>query len=95
MSDAALFTYDGLVYASRLTKPYLMIHSDQCAVPSAARRHFAVSPAQYKQVLWEGQTRHLQYYEDEAVVDETVCNIVNWFSRHVRGAQDSPVMIPR
>jgi uncharacterized protein len=41
-----------------------MLHSDQCAQPDAARRHFAVVPTADKRLEWEGQTRHLQFYDD-------------------------------
>jgi hypothetical protein len=58
-------------------------HSDQCAVPSAARRHIAVAPTPDKHLVWEGQTRHLQYYDDPEVIDRTVWSIVDWFSRHL------------
>jgi len=87
LSDAALFSYNSISAAARLTKPLLMVHSDQCAVPDAARRHFAVVPTADKQLLWEGQTRHLQYYDDPAVIDRTVWSIVDWFSRHLGPGQ--------
>jgi fermentation-respiration switch protein FrsA (DUF1100 family) len=83
MSDAALFTYDSISAAARLTKPLLMIHADLCAVPSAARRHFAVVPTADKQLLWQGQTRHLQYYDDPAVIDDAALNVADWFARHL------------
>lgn len=89
MSDAALFSFDSISAAARLTKPYLMVHSDLCAVPDGARRHFAVVPTPDKQLLWQGQTRHLQYYDDPAVIDQTVWSIVDWFSRHLN-ADRSP-----
>jgi hypothetical protein len=38
MSDAAVLSYDSISAAARLTKPLLMVHSDQCAHPDAARR---------------------------------------------------------
>ena len=82
-SDAAVFSYESLSAAARLTKPLLMVHSDQCAIPDAARRHFAVVPSADKQLLWDGQTRHLQYYDDAAVIDRTVYSIVDWFARHL------------
>lgn len=74
LSDAAL----------RLAKPFLMVHSDQCAVPDAAHRHFAGRPAIDKSLLWEGSTRHLQYYDDPAVIDRTTLSVVDWFARHLR-----------
>jgi uncharacterized protein len=83
MSDAALFSFDSLSAAARLTKPLLMVHSEQCAIPAAARRHFAVVPAPEKRLLWDGDTRHLQYYDDPAVIDRTVWEIVDWYARHL------------
>jgi uncharacterized protein len=64
-----------------------MVHSDQCALPDAARRHFAVVPTTDKQLLWEGQSRHLQFYDDPDVIDRTVWHIVDWFSQHLGPGQ--------
>jgi ketosteroid isomerase-like protein/dienelactone hydrolase len=89
MSDAAVFSYDSISAATRLTKPVLMVHSDQCAVPDSARRHFAVVPTADKRLQWEGQTRHLQYYDDPAVIDRTVWSIVDWFSRHLSAGKSA------
>jgi pimeloyl-ACP methyl ester carboxylesterase len=83
MSDAALIPFRSIDAAARLTKPYLMIHADLCAVPDAARRHFAVVPTPNKQLIWEGSTRHFQYYEDPEVIARATCNIVDWFSRQL------------
>jgi hypothetical protein len=83
MSDAALFSFDSLSAAARLTKPLLMIHADLCAVPDAARRHYAVVPTADKQLRWQGQTRHLQYYDDPVVIDRAVIEVVDWFARHL------------
>jgi uncharacterized protein len=44
MSDAAVLPYETLDAAARLTAPLLMTHSDACAQPDAAHRHFAVVP---------------------------------------------------
>jgi fermentation-respiration switch protein FrsA (DUF1100 family) len=87
MSDEAVLSYESISAAARLTTPLLMVHSDQCAIPDAARRHFAVVPTADKQLLWDGQTRHLQYYDDPAVIDRTVWSIVDWFSRHLGAGQ--------
>lgn len=77
--------------AARLTKPWLMIHSDQSAIPDAARRHHAVSPAPAKRMLWQGQTRHLQYYDDPAVLDQAACEIASWFATHLGAAAPTGV----
>jgi uncharacterized protein len=83
MSDAAVLSYDSISAAARLTTPLLMVHSDQCAVPAATRRQFAVVPSADKQLVWEDGTRHFQYYEDPVVIERAVCSIVDWFSRHL------------
>jgi hypothetical protein len=83
MSDAAVLSYESLSAAARLTKRLLIIHSDECAQPDAARRHYAVVPAADKRLVWEGETRHLGYYDDAAVIDRAVWRIVDWFSRHL------------
>ena len=83
MSDHALFSFDSLSAAADLTTPLLMVHSDQCAIPAAARRHFAVVPTPDKRLLWDRDTRHLQYYDDPSVIERTAWEIVDWFARHL------------
>jgi len=83
MSDAAVLSYDSISAAARLTTPLLMVHSDQCALPDAARRHFAVVPTADKKLVWDGQTRHLQFYDDPAAIDRAVWSSVDWFARHL------------
>jgi fermentation-respiration switch protein FrsA (DUF1100 family) len=87
MSDEALLGFESLSSAARLEKPFLMIHADLCAIPDCARRHFAVVPTAEKQLIWEGQTRHLQYYDEPEVIDRAVLNVVGWFSRHLNPEQ--------
>jgi hypothetical protein len=89
MSDAAVFSYDSISAAARPPKPLLMVHTDQCAVPDAARRHFAVLPTASKRLARDGPTRHLQHYDDPAVIDQTVWNIADWFSRHLGPGQQA------
>lgn len=84
MSDADLLGYESLSAAARLTKPYLMIHSDNSFLPDAARRHFAAIPSQAKELSWEGETPHLAYYDVPEVIDPTVVRI----SRFLAGALD-------
>jgi uncharacterized protein len=78
MSDAELLRYESLSAAKRITKPYLMIHSNQSFLPDAARRHFDAMPSTQKTLLWEGDTPHLSYYDDQTVLDKTVGSIVSW-----------------
>ena len=82
MSDAAVLSYESISAAARLTEPLLMIHGDQCAVPDAARRHFAVVPTKDKRLIWD-EPRHLQYYDAPTVIDRAVWQVVDWFARHL------------
>jgi uncharacterized protein len=83
MSDAAVLSYDSISAAARLTKPLLMVHSDQCAVPDAVRRQFAVVPTHAKRLVWEGQNRHFNFYEDPTTIERAVWNMVDWFAQHL------------
>jgi uncharacterized protein len=89
MSDEPLLDFESLSAAARLEKPYLMIHADLCALPDCARRHFAVVPTPDKKLIWEGETRHLQYYDDPVVIERAAINIADWFSRHLHGGYDT------
>jgi fermentation-respiration switch protein FrsA (DUF1100 family) len=83
MSDAAMFSFESISAAARLRTPLLMVHGDACAQPEAARRLFAVVPTSDKDLLWEENTRHLQFYDDPVVIDRTVWDVADWFSRHL------------
>lgn len=79
MSDALLFEYESLTAAQTLEKPYLMIHSDHSFLPDVAKRQFAAVPAKMKKLQWEGETAHLQYYDDPEILDRTATQAINWY----------------
>ena len=83
MSDAALLGYESFSAAERIQTPYLMIHSDNSFLPNAARRHFEAISTADKQLLWEGETGHFQYYEDPSVLDSTTDKMSDWFRSHL------------
>lgn len=83
LSDAEVFSFESLSAAARLRAPLLMVHSDGCAQPAAARWHFAVVPGSEKALIWEGATDHFQYYDDPAVIDRAAVSIADWLSRHL------------
>jgi hypothetical protein len=88
LSDAELLTYESLSAAARLTKPLLMIHGDNCALPDQASRHFAVVPTDDKLHL-RPDTPHLDFYDQPAAIDPAVTAITDWFARHLGpSAQD-------
>ena len=78
MSDADLLPYESISAARTLTKPYLLIHSDNSFLPDAARRHFEAMPSKDKKLIWDGDTPHLSYYDQPEVLDRTVASIERW-----------------
>lgn len=82
-SDADLLAYESLSAAARVNTPWLMVHSDQCMLPDAARRHFDAAPLADKELAWEGDTPHLHFYDHPEVIDPTVGKIDAWFDRHL------------
>lgn len=80
MSDALLFEYESLTAAQKLDKPYLMIHSDNSFLPDAAKRQFEAVPITKKKLQWEGETGHLQYYDDPEVLDRTANQAIAWYN---------------
>lgn len=83
MSDAALMSYESLSAAARMTKPFLLIHGENCALPEQARRHFAVMPSTDKLHL-RPDTPHLSFYDVPAAIDPAVSDLTDWFTRHLR-----------
>lgn len=81
MSDADLLPYESISAARTLTKPYLMIHSDNSFLPDAAKRHFDAMPSTAKTLLWEGETPHLSYYDQPEILDRSVASISSWVSQ--------------
>ncbi len=82
-SDADLLAYESLSAASRLNTPWLMVHSDQCMLPDASRRHFDLAATADKQLAWRGDTPHLHFYDHPEVIDTTAETIDGWFRQHL------------
>lgn len=83
MSDAELLPYESISAAQQMQTPYLMIHSDNCMQPAAARRHYEAMPTSDKKLLWQGETMHLQFYDDPKIVSSAVVNVADWFEKHL------------
>jgi fermentation-respiration switch protein FrsA (DUF1100 family) len=79
--------------AARLTKPFLLIHGDNCALPDQARRHFAVVPSSDKLHL-RPDTPHLDFYDKPAAIDPAVISITDWFARHLGPGTGNGPAIP-
>ncbi|NVZ22325.1 alpha/beta hydrolase [Pseudomonas costantinii] len=82
MSDLDHFDYTTVPGVAQLKKPALIVHSDTCMNPAAARRHFDSIPGADKKLIWENGTNHFQYYEQPDVVDRAVGHVASWFQEH-------------
>ena len=82
MSDLDHFDYTTVPGVAKLRKPALVVHSDTCMNPAAARRHFESIPTSDKKLIWENGTNHFQYYEQPDVVDRAVGHAAAWFRDH-------------
>lgn len=83
MSDLDHFAYTTVPGVARLQAPALVVHSDTCMNPGAARRHFASIPTADKKLIWENGTNHFQYYDQPDVVDRTAGHAADWFRDHM------------
>lgn len=82
MSDADLLEYESISAARELRSPWLMIHGDNCFLPSAARRHMAAVPATTPtQTIWD-DTPHLSYYDQTEVIDRAVAAVTAHYAVH-------------
>jgi len=84
MSDALLFGYESYTAAEQLDKPYLMIHSDYSFLPDVAKRQFEAVPSIKKKLQWEGETGHLQYYDDPEILDRTAKQAIEWYNEALK-----------
>lgn len=79
MSDADLLAYDSIGAAKTLTAPWLMVHGDNCFLPSIARRHMAAVPGTTNtKTVWD-DTPHLSYYDQPDAIERAMSEIVPWF----------------
>jgi len=82
MSDADLLEYESASAMQRLSKPYLMIHSDNSFLPNTARRQFEMVKSAQKRLDWDGQTPHLSYYDQAPIIDSATARVVTWFENN-------------
>ncbi|MFJ2990155.1 alpha/beta hydrolase [Collimonas sp. NPDC087041] len=83
MSDLDHFSYTTVPGVSTLKKPALIIHSDTCMNPAAAKRHYESIPTTDKKLIWENGTNHFQYYDEPDAVDRAAGHAADWFRQHM------------
>lgn len=82
MSDADLLKYESISAARELRSPWLMVHGDNCFLPSAAKRHMdAVPKSTRRRMIWDN-TPHLSYYDQPGVIDRAVAAVVEHYAAH-------------
>ena len=79
MSDASLLEYESISSLKELKVPWLMIHGDNCFLPSAARRHADAVPDDVRFELVWNDTPHTDYYDQAYAIDAALAKIVPWF----------------
>jgi uncharacterized protein len=78
----AIFRFESLPLAPRITVPALVVHSDNAISPDAARAHFAALGSAKKQLVWDrAAPGQMQFYDDAAVVDRSAAAVAGFFDR--------------
>ncbi|SIL39699.1 peptidase S15 [Mycobacteroides abscessus subsp. abscessus] len=82
MSDLEHFSYTTAPGVATLQAPAIIIHSDNCMNPPAAKRHFESIPTPEKKLVWDTSTTAFQFYEQPDIVDRAVGHAADWFREH-------------
>lgn len=73
-------TFDAIQYASRLTQPFAIVHSEAAAIPQGAHRFYAgVTGA--KSELWLDSVSQLDFYDREAPVKAAADTVAAHFAK--------------
>lgn len=80
MSDLDHFDYSTVQGVSKLDKPALLIHGDNCMNAAAAKRHYESIPCTQKKLIWNNEVSHFQHYDQPDCVDRNVGDIAAWFA---------------
>lgn len=80
MSMKGFYSLDPLARAGSIVTPTIVIHSDGCAFPNQAKA-FYDHIAGVKELAWLDGT-HYDYYDNPKQVDQSVDQIVNFFTKH-------------
>ena len=84
MSWEDWLTADPMPTAKNLTQPTLMIHSDGAVLPNYTKKYFEQIASPDKKLHWmetelESPFHQFSYYDQDAEVNESVKEAVNWF----------------
>ena len=75
-----------LPLAGEITVPYLMIESDDCALPDNARAYFRALGSSDKQLLWRDTGAHFDFYDQDPQVRESADAVAEFFKSRLAPA---------
>jgi hypothetical protein len=81
MGLAEFLEFDPVGKASAVTTPTMVVHSDGCAFPAAAKKFYSELRGQ-KELVWADGT-HYDYYDSQPQIDNAVANVTRFFRTHV------------
>jgi uncharacterized protein len=73
--------FDPVGKASAVTTPTMVVHSDGCAFPDAAKKFYSELRGE-KELVWADGT-HFDYYDSQAQIDNAVANVTRFFRTHL------------
>jgi uncharacterized protein len=81
MGLAGFLEFDPVGTASAVTTPTMVVHSDGCAFPAAAKKFYSELRGQ-KELVWADGT-HYDYYDSQPQIDNAVANVTRFFRTHL------------
>jgi len=81
MGLAEFLEFDPVGMASAVTTPTMVVHSDGCAFPDAAKEFYSELRGE-KELVWADGT-HYDYYDSQPQIDNAVANVTRFFRAHL------------
>jgi hypothetical protein len=73
--------FDPVGIASAVMTPTMVVHSDGCAFPDAAKEFYSELRGE-KELVWANGT-HYDYYDSQPQIDNAVANVTRFFRAHL------------
>jgi fermentation-respiration switch protein FrsA (DUF1100 family) len=73
--------FDPVGIASAVMTPTMVVHSDGCAFPDAAKKFYSELRGE-KELVWADGT-HYDYYDSQPQIDNAVANVTRFFRAHL------------
>lgn len=87
MSDAEVWNFDVLKYASQVQVPTLVVHGEKSDGGVEAAQHvYEALPGKDKKLVILDGIFHTRFYDDPLIVDQATGSIVSWLQAHAAAA---------